>query len=52
MSRDQGKGDGGQQDGGVACNGGRGTQGADEARHKVWIDPTNKTLKNNGEYRM
>jgi len=28
------------------------TQGADKARHKVWMDPTNKTLKNNGEHRM
>jgi len=30
----------------------RGTQGADKARHKVWMDLTNKTPKNNGEYRM
>ena len=30
----------------------RGTQGADKARHKVWMDPTNKTPKNNGEHRM
>ena len=52
MSQDQGKGGGGQRDGGMVCNSGRGTQGADKARHKVWIDPTNKPPKNKGEYRM